>query len=510
MKKQVLLLALLLLFGTATFAQTAQITGVRKNEFRGVESIKDKGYYTFYVNEKGKKGMVEFMLEIYDLDLNLIKKTPILITKASTLIGGEFNGNDFLFAFYDISKKQNTFATVDVQGNIIKQEVRINKKSATAGSTNIYPSMDGDGFFVTQMIKEKKWGYSIEKLDRTLSPIWEKTVTNDKGMVMIEAAAAANGKLVLVSAERPSALSNKVFGRLVCFNGKDGKKEYEQPLFDGKITGIPSTFLIDKEANVITAGMYFDGEKWDAVNSDGIFFMKLSPTGQKLMYNTVDWDKGIQETLKATSRKFSIGSKPKVLFHQIVPAADGGYQVIAETFRKTMKAGTVLAMAAGGNANDVPWGFTVMDYIIFNYDNAGVPKDINKIEKPYKSIYVDGAIASMGGVSLAYYLKKYNMFTFDFTTRLPETNEQVIVYSNFEDAGIGKGKPYVGITTIGQGEVSKTTKIPLTKKLANYVSNSPDDMKTGAMQSKPGFVCMYHYDKKSQTINLALEELKMK
>ena len=156
MRKNLILLVFLALVSCYSFAQTAQITGVGKREFRGVKPILNKGYYTFYVNEKASKGMVEFMLELYDLDLNLIKKTPILISKNSTMIGGEFNGRDFLFAFSDPLKKQNPFATIDMEGNIIKQEVRQNKKTATAGTTQIYPSMDGEGFFVTQLVKEKK------------------------------------------------------------------------------------------------------------------------------------------------------------------------------------------------------------------------------------------------------------------------------------------------------------------------------------------------------------------
>lgn len=509
MKKNLLLLVLLALVTGFSYAQQAQISGVRPIEFRGVEAIENKGYFTFYVNEKAGKGMVEFMLEIFDQDLNLIKKTPILISKQSTMIGGEFNGKDFLFAFSNPLKKENTFATIDSDGNIIKQEVRKNKKLATAGTTAIYPSMDGDGFFITQSVKEKKWGYSVEKVDRNMSQLWEKTVTNDKGFVGIEAVETGNGKVIVVSAERPSAISKKVFGKIVSFDGSNGKLEYEQPLFDGERTGIPSAFLIDKGGNVVTAGMYFDGEKWDATNSDGIFFMKLSPEGKKLMYNAIDWDKGIQEKLKATSRKFAIGSKPKVIFHEIIEDGKGGYQVISETFRKTVKAATILA-AAGGNAQNAPMGFTVMDFVIFNYDNTGVPKDIIKIEKPYKSGYVDGVIADMGGVSLAYYMKRIKMFTYEFTTKLPGTDEQVIVYTNFEDAGLGKGKPYVGISTIESGEESKTTKIPLTKKLAKFVSSgSPESVKTGSIKSKPGYVCLYYYDKKTKTINLALEELKI-
>src|SRR5688572_12853404 len=222
MKRKLLLLVFFALMSSYTFAQTAQITGVRKNEFRGVKPIENKGYYTFYVNEKAGKGMVEFMLELYDLDLNLVKKTPILITKNSTMIGGEFNGKDFIFAFYDLGKKQNTFATIDIDGNIIKQEVRQNKKSATAGTVQIFPSMDGDGFFVTQTVKEKKWGYSVEKVDRSLKQIWEKTVTNDRGVVMIEAVETGNNQLIVVTKESASALSKKVYGKIVCFNGENG------------------------------------------------------------------------------------------------------------------------------------------------------------------------------------------------------------------------------------------------------------------------------------------------
>jgi hypothetical protein len=522
MRKNFLLAAAFALVSSLSFAQQVQITGVRKNEFRGVKEIENKGYYTFYVNEKAGKGMVEFMLEIYDQDLNIIKKTPILITKSSIMIDGEFNGKDFLFAFADYSKKENTFATIDINGNIVKQEVRKNKKSATAGTTAVYPSMDGDGFFITQAVKEKKWGYSIEKVDRNMSQLWEKTVTNEKGFVGIEAAEANNGKLVLVTAERPSALSNKVFGKIVCFNGTSGKLNFEQPLYDGARTGIPSSFLIDKAGNVITAGMYFDGEKWDNTDSDGIFFMKLSPEGKKVAYSTTDWDNGIQKLLKSTSRKFSIGSKPKVLFHEIVESNTGDYQVISETFRKTVKAGTVLAaMASSGGTNrqPAPMGFTVMDYIIFNYGQNGEVKDINKIEKPYKSDYVDGRIAQMGGVSLAYYMKKQKMFTYEFMTLLPESNLPVIVYTNYDDAGISKGKPYVGITSIQSGKESKTTKIAMSKKiglknLSNTgvpfaISSDPGDGKSGAIRSKPGYVCMYYYDKKTKTINMALEELKM-
>ncbi len=505
MKKLLLSLMLASITLTTVKAQQVQIPDVRKNEFRGVQSIKDKGYYTYYVNEKLKKGMSEFMIEIYDMDLKLVRKTPIEITKDSYLAGGEFNGKDFLFAFYDLKKKQNSMVTIDSDGKVIKKEIRQAKKYATAGTLEIYPGFEGDGFYLTESVKEKKWGYRVEKLDRNLKSVWEKTVSNAKGYVAIEAAEAGNGKIALVSVERPTALSKKAFGKLVCFNGNNGNIDFEYPLFDGTITGIPSSFKFDKDANLITAGMYFDGSKWDDTNSDGVFLLKLSSTGQKLMFNSIDWDKGIQSAMKATSRKFSIGTKPKVLFHEIIES-ETGYQLIGETFRQTVKAGTMLAMAGGAKPSELPVGFTVMDFVIFNYDKNGLPLDINKIEKPYKSITVSAEVGQKGGVKLAYYMKQYNMFTYNYATTTA-SNEPAIVYTNFESTGLTSGKPYIGISTIGMGKESQTQKLPISSYLGKVSGSDASDEKIGALLSRPGYVCTYFYDKKTKTINIKMETM---
>lgn len=506
MRKAIILSTLFFCAITIVKGQHYQITGVKPLHFRGVESItngdKAVGYYTYYLSEKLKKGMVTLNLDILDLDLNLIKQTPVTVTKRSVLIGSEYNGKDFLFIFSDQSKKLNTFITIDSDGNIIKKEDRKHRKFATANSMKVFPGTDGNGFYVTSAVKEKKWGYSVEKIDRDLRTMWEETVTRNKGYVSIEAAEAGKNKLLLITIEKPNVMSKKALGKLVSFDDNTGTKQFEYDLYDGSITGIPSAFLVEEGGNIVTAGMYFEGSKWQEINSDGIFFLKLSPEGKKLAYNHIDWDNGIKKALKATSRKFSIGSKPKVLFHEIAKTGDS-YQVIAETFRKTVKAGTLLASASGSNS--APMGFTVMDYIIFNYDNNGKPLDINKIEKPYKSILVEASIASVGGVSLAYYLKRFNMFTFEYVTTLP-SGKQAIVYTNWEGAKLGSGKPYVGISTIAMGEESETKKIPMAKKLKMVVGN-PKNAKTGALRGKSGHTCIYAYDKKTKTVNIGLESI---
>jgi hypothetical protein len=499
------LLALSLISFTVASAQQVQIDGVRPKEFRGVNPIKGKGYYTYYVNEKSGHGMVDFALELYDLDLNVIKKTNVEVTKNSNLSGSEFNGEDFLFVFNDLKKKTNTYITIDSEGNILKKKTEPVKKIASVGTVEIYPALDGSGFYITHSVKEKKWGFEVSKVDRDLKQLWSHTETVDKGMIGVATAKSGPGKVILITTQVPSLLSKKVSATLMAFNDATGAKEYEYSLYDGKQTNLPSSFLVEPDGTVATAGMYYDGEKMSGDNSDGIFFLKLDNSGNQLAYKSIDWDNGIQEALKATSRKFSIGSKPKVLFHEITKTKDGNYQVISETFRKALGAAGALAMMGGRNAADVPLRLTVMDFIIFNFDNNGEPLDINKIEKPYKSAEIYGGM-TMNGIQLANYLKKYRMFTYDFTTVLP-SGKQAIVYTNFEDAGLGKGKPYVGVSTIDQGKDTETEKIPLAKKYAAFMTGNPDNLKTGAMPGPSGKMCLFVYDRKAKAILMSIEEL---
>ena len=501
-----LLLGLAMAATSLATAQQEQIDGIRPREFRGVNPIEGKGYYTYYVNEKTGKGMIEFALELYDLDLNVIKKTTVEVTKNSELVGSEFNGQDFMFVFNDLSKKTNTFITVDGKGDIIKKNVEPVKKIMAVGTAAIYPAMDATGFYMTHAVKEKKWGYEVVKYDRDLKELWSKTVTVEKGMVGVASAESGPGKLMVISMERPGAMSKKIYGKVVSFNGSTGEKEYEYDLYDGKQTNLPSSFLIEADGSVATAGMYYEGEKMNGDNSDGVFFLRLDPSGKQVAYKSIDWDNGIQAALKATSRKFSIGSKPKVLFHEIIKEPSGNYQVISETFRKAIGAMGALSVLGGGGAQDVPMRFTVMDYIIFNFAANGEPLDINKIEKPYKTMEVAGSIANADGITLANYLKKFKMFTYEYQTVLP-SGKQAIVFTNFEDAGLGTGKPYVGIATIDIGKDTEMQKIPVSKKYTSFVTGNPENMRAGALKGNPGKICMYVYDKKMKAILMSIEEI---
>jgi len=511
--KQFLFLILTIVLLNLNFnaqSQSAELRDVRKNEFKGVYPIvnkqtkEPKGYYTFYVNEKVGNGMTNFIVALFDLDLKLIKQTPITITKNSNVDGSEFNGEDFLFVFNDYKKKKITYVSVDINGNIIKTKEVVEAKRYTA-TADVYPSNNG-GFYIVKPIKEKKWGYSVERVDRNLNTLWENRYMPEKGIVTVETVESDADKIIVIQAVKPSLTSKKAKAEFLCLSDKDGSTLFNYSLFDGESTGIPTAFLVDKDKNIVTGGMYFEGEKMDAVNSDGIFFLKLSPKGEKLSYSKIDWDNGIQDVLKKAKKGISISSKPKVYFQDIIQDKDGSYHVVSETFQKNIQlvSSGIKDLATGrfigylGGDRNQPVTFEIMDFMLFDFDASGNMTYMNMIEKDHTKISVYRPYNGYGGLAMAKIVDKFGWFNYGFITSTEGSNEKLMISTNFAISD-----PYIGINTIKGGEVSTMHKIPVDKKALRGAST------VGCMKSKPGNLCIYMYDKKEELVYLYIEKIKM-
>lgn len=507
MKKILLLfIAVCTAISFSAYGQTAEVKDVRKNEFRGVYPIINKqtkepqGYYTFYVSEKAGKGMVNFIIAIFDLDLKLIKETPITITKHSNVDGSEYNGEDFMFCFNDIKKKMITYVTVDTKGNIIKtREVKEEKRYAA--TADIYPS-NNSGFYIVKPIKEKKWGYSVERVDRDLNTLWEKQYMPEKGLIMVEAVESDKDKIIIIQAKQEALLSKKVKAEFICLSDKTGDQIFNYSLFDGTDTAIPTSFLIDDEKNIVTGGMYFEGEKMDNANSDGIFFLKLTPNGEKLAYDKVDWDNGIQEIIKKTRKGISISGKPKVYFQDIVQDKDGSYHIISETFQKNYQLmSSTLKDAITGryigylDNDEKPVTFEIMDFLLFDIDKSLKLTGMNIVEKDHTKISVYPPYSRMRGLGMAKMVDKFGWFNYGFMATT-KNNEKILVSSN-----TAISDPYIGMNTIKAGEVSAMRKIPVDKKKTKGASC------VGCMKARQGNICIYVYDKKEQLISLYIEKI---
>jgi len=510
MKNSILIL-LLLVFSHYITAQEVEINNVQKRYFKGVKPIMNQktnepaGYYTYYLEEKVDKDEFRFSLRIFDLDLNLRKEAPIIMPKKTTLDGSTFNGSDFLFVFRNLRDKLTTFMTFDYMGNEIKKlEVPDSKRYLP--TADVFPAEDG--FFVVKSIKEKKIGYAVVKYDRELNEKWESKFVPEKGYAGVEAVETSGDQIIIVQTVGKSRLSKNLIGEIVCLDNLSGDVKYNYSLYDGEATCIPSSFLIDKDQNVVTGGMYFDGEKWSAKNSDGIFFLKLSPKGEKMFYSKESWDNGIQKIIKQGSDvRFAIGSKPKVLFEDIIQAKDGSYQIISETFRKSLQMINIKVkdLITGRYIGDIGYhnnrdhgnamNFEILDFIIFNFSTDGNLANLNIIEKPHTNITCYTPYNGYGGLNLARAVREMGWFNYGFMHQLNDSENRIMVSSNFVI-----GEPYIGLTTIEKDKVSETTKIMLDRKSSKGGS-------LGVAPAKPGKLFTYLFDKSEKTVYMKIIDM---
>ena len=235
-----------------SYGQETEITDVKKRNFRGVSPIMNeqtnecKGYYTYYLDEKVGKGEFRFIIRIYDLDLKLIKETPIVMAKRTRLEGSTFNGNDFLFVFRNIKDRASVYITVDKNGERIN-EIQIPDSKRYLSSAKVYPAEDG--FFIVKPVKEKKYGYAVLKYDKDLNQKWERKFMPEKGYADVEAVETGGDRIVLIQVVAKGMFSKNMVGEVLCLDNSSGDMLYNYPLFDGEVTCIPSSFLIYEDKN---------------------------------------------------------------------------------------------------------------------------------------------------------------------------------------------------------------------------------------------------------------------
>lgn len=503
MKKLLLLAAVLVVWGSSLYGQSAELTGLGKRDFKGVFPILNKstqqpeGYYCFYVNEKESGGMVNFVISLFDLNMKMVKQTPISITKRSIVDGSEFNGSDFLFVFNDYAKKAITYVTMDKAGNIIQTKGIVEEKfySATA---DVY-SAGSDGFIIVKPIRTPKRGYNVEKVDRNLKTMWNREFSVDKGYTYAEAVEVANKRVVLIEVTGESVMSRRVDVQLRNLDAGTGKDVFQFNLSDGETTAMPTALVIDENQNIVTGGMYFKGDKMNNSESEGIFFTKISPTGKQLAASREGWDEGIRKVLKeATAKRFAITSRPQVYFQSIVQAEDGSYQIIGETFRRSYAAaGFSFGQRSIGSAsqNTQPVTFEVLDFVVFNFDGAGSMTNLNFIEKPHTKLTLLEPYNGMGPLAQAKYVDRFGLFDYAFMMTLPDSDQEYIVSANYQKAA------YIGFTTIVPGAESVTQTLPVDRKEIRGGA-------MGVMPHSPGNVAIYVFDKKDETVLIYVQPVK--
>jgi hypothetical protein len=422
-------------------AQSVTLEKVSSRGFNGVKSVPGKAYYTFYFGEKTEtKNMANFVLELYDLNLKKINTATIELTKNSELAGSCFSGENFLFVFTDITKKTLSMITLDEKGVVVQKKVQedVNRGLLSPDNYSNLLAADNGEFIIIRPIKEKKLGYVIERMDKNLATKWSKEFAPEKGSWEVLTSKINEDRLYLLRHDKKSVNGSGFENTIYCYETKAGEEVYSYKLYDGEASGFPSVMNVDEKGNLVTGGMYFNGTKFDESNSDGLFFLVLDRTGKSTAYSKTTW-KTVQDKIAGAYSSALIGGKTKVLVEDVVRKNDGTYTIISETFRKSNNAnlaGSGMAkMALGGKSNTSSTGldgkevgFTIMDFVFFNFDKTGTMTSLAKIDKSEKAIVIRGSMANENALKIALFMSDANMFCYRYMVEY--SGKQYVVYKN--------------------------------------------------------------------------------
>jgi hypothetical protein len=437
-----LAMALLCLCSTPALAQKVVLEDVTTRSFSGVRSVNNgEFYYTLYFGEKSEtKGMANFVLAIYDKDLNPVTNKTIEVSKNSELAASAYSGKYFLFIFADVNRKTMTKIVMDRTGAIVKQlaEEDVRRSLLVADAFPHIQVLNENEFLIIRAEKDKKMGYALQVVDKELTTKWTKEFFPEKGIWHIMDTKLVGSNLYLLRREKPNALwGDKFVYAAQSINTATGDVVYTTELKDDKDGGFPNFITVAEDGTLATGGMYFSDGKFDDKNSDGFFFTTVAPNGTMSRFDKHTW-KSVKSDINGPWILEFMGGKTKVLIEDLVRAKDGTYVLIGEAYRKSSVAntgnGVVRGLAGFGSSSSSSssgdeTGFTVEDFVLINFDASGNFTGISKVAKTSREAIVRGEMSKANGLELAQWLQqKKGFFTYRYI--VDQNGKQNIVYKN--------------------------------------------------------------------------------
>jgi hypothetical protein len=499
--------------------------------FSGVQSISNEIVFTTYFGEKTEtKGMANFVLKLYDKDLNEIKTTDVEVTKFSELAASAFTGKYFLFIFVDAMKKNRTMVVLDNKGELVKTKMEEDVRRALLVEENfpIIHVLNDEEFILVRPMKEKKFGFEVERLNKNLESTWTQSFIPESGVYSAVDSKLKGDKFYILREENPSRSSDNYNFSVQCLSIEDGSNVYSIDLKEGDDGGAPAFIRVSDNGEVVTGGMYFKKSKYDDKNSDGLFLARISPQGKMNAFTKKSWD-SMKDQIQGEFSSALLGGKTKIMVEDVIQKKDGGYMVICEQFKKANNssltgsgAGAMLGGGGSSSSSGPEVGFTVLDFVFFQFDATGSLKGIDVVGKQNKEAKVSGKIASGKGLEIANFMLGKGFFCYK---EIIEVNgKQVIVYRNDEGfksklyflevgAKSTDNIPSIDMDRWVSEKLNKLGKFAKATGGGQYEFNSDragNDyaLYKNARSFKPGYMLMYDYSGKG--LKVWLEAIPMK
>ncbi len=351
--------------------------------FSGVQALATpdgncNGYFLVF-----RESSNEWSIQIFDNNLQEIKKTNVELPKNAMFNKMTSNGNYFLASFVvnSLSTSSVTYVILNEKGEEVAKETREKLPFLARGKQfhpQVFPHKE-KGFIVTQSLKGKENGYSIENVDYNLKPIWKKEIFVGKQTGHVYQLWAEEEQIIIYEAtERFGNIFNT---RIVGLNATTGDINYSYPLVDKENSYFPTAIRPDSEGNIAISGTYFKGKSIQSKNSRGIFFVKLDKTGKEI--NKKYFERAaLRPLLKTAVYDWFFKLNAEIWIHALEPLPNGNFVAVGELYRY---AG--VREEATGNSNRHHL-VRVFDFMTFEFDTNGKIQEAKRIDRPHLQMIV--------------------------------------------------------------------------------------------------------------------------
>ena len=271
-------------------AQEQFVDSISKRKHLGLLQGGDMGqvYYFPYFNTS-KTDKHNFVVKTYGGPTLLEEQSTRLELPASyRLDASAYNGQSFLFVFFDEAKKEDVFITV-VQGNVYKK-----KSVKHTGATYKTFTVPGEDFIL--MTVQSKGDYKLQMLDKDIEAKWEKNFPAAKG-VNTEIVNILQKMDAIQILKKESETNGKYTFTLQSIQAFEGTEMGNKPLITDSVRPYPVMFA-ENEGLSVTAGFYYQNGTF-ATSPLGAYFSIISPEGRIEQMFTVPYSQ-VVEDVKAT------------------------------------------------------------------------------------------------------------------------------------------------------------------------------------------------------------------
>lgn len=466
LKKISWLLAALCISVLPSFAQKQTLQGIQRFHPSSLTPIYEKtevkGYMFFYRADKADKKNDNYIMDVFDHELNKVKSIVMQKQRKSyILLRNSYNGSAFSFYFYNYRTRELELETYDKGLNklathkisemskidkiYIQQEMEKGKTSDNniLGGMNLYPVPEKG--FVRNSYEGLGKTFELEMYDNNLKLKWRFLPERGKDYESVGITEVTDKYILATIIRRPTLFSKRIDSFVAAFDVETGKKVMDMPIeTEGPEQLSLSTVSYDEQRNeFLVLGEFYNEDDKPFVNkSQGFFVKRFGPDGKKISSRLYGWNKEVKSLMPSEATK-SLEENFINYIHKIVKDDRGNMYVVAEQYKIMVSGVGIAAKAMGGKVSTMKG--KIGNLLIFAVDSKDDLKEITFYPKEETDVFLPDGSGWHGAGLLGHLIKMDQGFDYQFTQLSNDASEFSIAYLNFDKKGKGTKTSLVNV-----------------------------------------------------------------